>query len=48
MVFQLRSLLVVCLMLGTLSTVSAEPVVVNGDFENDVLGFTVWPGYVGG
>ena len=47
MVFQLRSLLVVCLMLGTLSTVSAEPVIVNVDFENDTLGFTVWPGYVG-
>ena len=48
MVFKLRSLLVVCLMLGILSTVSADPVVVNGDFENEVLGFTVWPGYVAG
>jgi hypothetical protein len=28
--------------------VQAEPMVVNGDFEMDTVGYSVWPGYVGG
>ncbi len=37
----------VCLLAVNVQHGQAEPMIVNGDFESDVEGFVVWPGYVG-
>ncbi|MCP4192426.1 MAG: hypothetical protein GY768_17570 [Planctomycetaceae bacterium] len=43
-----RMALVSAILIAMSLSLSAAPMVVNGDFESETEGFAVWPGYVGG